>query len=106
MRTIYSRAVMAGNPIFQKKELFGQIRFDLLGHGYGLPGIASEIHCQGRNDALRSAMVCRESLLRYTSTGNCKALPRAMVCRESLLRYTGGRARPGAHGLWFSGNSL
>ena len=63
--------------------------------GYGLPGIASEIHYIEKVGNLFLAMVCRESLLRYTLDPQEGTGRTAMVCRESLLRYTGRLAKRG-----------
>src|SRR5579859_7359750 len=93
---------------------------------YGLPGIASEIHCPVptprsglamvcRESLLRytglrfppphqPAMVCRESLLRYTRSANLVGPGYAMVCRESLLRYTLYETVYALDSLWFAGN--
>ena len=50
------------------------------------------------------AMVCRESLLRYTDSSGNGLDATAMVCRESLLRYTSRGRGDGQARLWFAGN--
>ena len=71
---------------------------------YGLPGIASEIHCPAVSQLFWCAMVCRESLLRYTEYRMSDANDPAMVCRESLLRYTWNSRCTRSPRLWFAGN--
>ena len=57
---------------------------------YGLPGIASEIHCQrssGTRDQRRYGLPGIASEI-HSSAGDHSRRMQAMVCRESLLRYT------------------